>query len=254
MYSSDDLRGYGILAEDGELGSVDDFFFDDGSWTVRYLVVDTGKWLPGKHVLITPSVVGSPDTRAGMIPVSLMREQVKNSPDVDTKKPVSRVKEIEMAQYYGWPAYWDSGIMAAGPVLAPPPTPQAARDIQELTETSVDESKPNLRSAHDISGYAIQAADDEIGSVSELLIEDDKWKIRYLVVRTGLLFAGKKALLSPEWVERISWNDRKVFVGVSTDMIRSAPDFDKSLLPLSRDYEQQLHEHYGRKSYWESLT
>jgi uncharacterized protein YrrD len=250
LYSSDALRGYGILATDGELGSVEDFFFDDGSWTVRYIVVDTGKWLPGKHVLITPSVIGRPDEKAGLISVSLTREQVKNSPDVDTRKPVSRLKEIEMAQYYGWPAYWDSGVIAAGPVVAPPPTPQAVRDIRELTEDLVDESKPNLRSTHDLMGYGIQAADNEIGSVSELLFEEDTWVVRYLVISTGVIFAGKRVLISPEWVERISWNDRKVFVTLNTEMIRSAPEFDKSL-PLSREFEEALHAHYGRSRYWQ---
>ena len=88
-----DLRGYAIRATDGVIGHVDDFYFDDEAWAIRYLVVETGRWLPDRQVLISPISIGHPDWSAQLLPVSLTKAQVKGSPDIDTKKPVSRQRE-----------------------------------------------------------------------------------------------------------------------------------------------------------------
>ena len=84
------LRGYAILATDGAIGEVEDLYFDDDRWAIRYLVVDTGSWLPGRKVLISPHAIGRPDWMAQQLPVTLTKAQVEGSPDVDTRKPVSR--------------------------------------------------------------------------------------------------------------------------------------------------------------------
>lgn len=95
-----EMKGYTIHATDGDIGDVSDFYFDDHDWVVRYLVVDTGNWLTGWRVLIAPFAFREADWRTEKILVSLTRDQVRNSPDVDTAKPISRQHEIEFAQYY----------------------------------------------------------------------------------------------------------------------------------------------------------
>jgi hypothetical protein len=110
-----DLQGYAIRATDGVIGEVADFFFDDEDWVIRYLVVDAGTWLRGRHVLISPVAIGHPDWMAQLLPVSITKDQVKNSPDIDTRKPVSRQHETEHLGYYGYPFYWGgAGLWGMG--------------------------------------------------------------------------------------------------------------------------------------------
>ena len=110
-----DLRGYLVVATDGEVGTVTDFYFDDDRWVIRYLIVETGSWLLSRKVLVTPMSIGEPDHDARIMPVTISRAQVRNSPDIDTDKPVSRQREQDYLGYYGYPAYWDSvGIWGMG--------------------------------------------------------------------------------------------------------------------------------------------
>lgn len=97
----DKLEGYAIGASDGDVGRVTDFLFDDEAWVVRYLVVYTGSWLSNRTVLISPIAIGQPSWSDRTLPVSMTTEQVRNSPDVDTSKPVSRQYESEYFSYYG---------------------------------------------------------------------------------------------------------------------------------------------------------
>jgi len=102
-----DLKGYALLATDGPIGHVVDVLVDDRHWAVRYLVVDTGTWLSGRRVLISPMSLGRPDWALQQLPVSLTKDRVEHSPDVDTQKPVSRQHEEEQLSYYGYPVYWE---------------------------------------------------------------------------------------------------------------------------------------------------
>jgi hypothetical protein len=97
------LDGSIINATDGEIGHVEDAYFHDEAWTIRYLVVDTGTWLIGRKVLISPNSVTQPLGASRIIDVSLTREQVRNSPDIDTHRPVLRQHEREYLGYYGYP-------------------------------------------------------------------------------------------------------------------------------------------------------
>src|SRR5438477_575131 len=120
------LEGFTLHATDGDIGSVARLFFDDAHWTARYVVVDTGNWLSGREVLISPTAILATDAEGRRLHTDLSREQVEKSPDVDTDKPVSRQKEIDFAGYYGWP-YWWIGPGLTGPILYPgtvPPAPE----------------------------------------------------------------------------------------------------------------------------------
>lgn len=102
----EELEKYTIGATDGTIGTVDDFYFDDHDWVVRYVVVDTSAWLPGRKVLISPFSIGDSDLRNHVFPASISRDQIKNSPGIDADKPVSRQHEIRYLGYYGYPYYW----------------------------------------------------------------------------------------------------------------------------------------------------
>src|ERR1700683_4886499 len=106
LTNSTNLKGFTIRARDGELGSVDQFYFDDETWAIRYLTIETGGWLGGRRVLISPISVVQTDWEARRLDVALTREQVQKSPDIDTHLPVCRQHEAEYLGHYGYPNYW----------------------------------------------------------------------------------------------------------------------------------------------------
>ena len=112
------LKGLTIQATDGELGTVDEFYFDDETWAIRYLTVVTGGWLGGRSVLISPMSVLHTDWPAKRLDVALTKKQVENSPGIDTHVPISRQHEAEYNLYYGYPYYW-GGAFLWGPARYP---------------------------------------------------------------------------------------------------------------------------------------
>lgn len=248
LYSARDLRGYSIQATDGDIGEIYDVYFDDESWTVRYVVVETGNWLFNRRVLLSPASFGRPDQEKDSFPVSLTRQQVQDSPDVDLEKPISRTKEHELHTYYGWPAYWVGG----GPIM-PGAAPIITDVDQEQTESVAvaqeQEVETHLRSAREVSGYRIQASDGEIGHVQDFILDDETWDIRYVVVDTRNWWMGKEVLVAPQWIQGVDWDLQKVFVDLTRESIRNSPEYE-NLNTISRDYEEKLYEYYKRRSYW----
>ncbi len=254
LHNLSDLEGLTINARDGEIGEVEDFYFDDDKWTIRYLVVSTGIWLGGRRVLISPIFIGEADQANRRIDVNLSRQQVENSPGIDSDKPVSRQYETTYFNYYGYPYYWGGPYLwgpAAVPAALPPPmSSRTESEIEAIKRREQESSDPHLHSADEVIGrYYIEATDGDIGHVEEFLIDDESWTIRYMVVDTVNWWPGKKVLVAPQWIERASWNDSKVYVNLSRNSIHQAPEFDRTQ-PLSRDYEQNLHRHYRRAPYW----
>lgn len=256
LWNFETLRGYTLRATDGEIGLVKDLLFDDETWSVRYLVVDTGKWLLGRKVLIAPSVLRRPEGREKDIPVSLTQEMVRNSPDIDADKPVSRQHETELYGYYGWPPYWGgpgivAGAMPTGFAGGSPGFATGSRSDVEATERQDPEetADPHLRSAREIRGYGIHAEDGLIGKVRDLVIDDEGWSVRWLVVDTGHWLPGKIVTLAPDWVRRIDWASSEVHVDVTRAQVKDAPAYD-SAMAVERGYEDRLYGYYGRMPYW----
>ncbi|MCJ7717472.1 MAG: PRC-barrel domain-containing protein [Anaerolineales bacterium] len=238
------LSNYKIEATDGSIGQVHSFLFDDQSWIVRYLVVDTGTWLPGRKVLITPSALGKPEGRMEVFPVELTRDQIKDSPDIDTEKPVSRQLEIELHKYYGWAPYWGAGYGAVVTPIVPP-----AKSDKEKAEDLEQQVDQHLRSTKEVIGYHIQATDDEIGHVEDFIVHEDDWTLRYMVVDTKNWLPGKKVIIPPHWIKKISWGDSEVIVEVARETVKGSPEFDPAE-PVNREYETRLYDYYGRPKYW----
>jgi len=253
LRTAKDLQGYAIQATDGEIGQVDDVYFDDDAWVIRYLVVGTGAWLPGRRVLISPIAIGRPDRNAQLLPVSLTKDQVRNSPDIDTHKPVSRQHETEYFRYYGYPYYWDgAGIWGMGAYpgyLMASEAVQADMNRAPADAAAREPGDPHLRSSKEVMGYHLQATDGDIGHVEDFLIDDETWTIRYLVVDTSNWWGGKKVLVAPHWIRQVSWSDSKAFLDLTREAVKLAPPYD-SAAHLDRQQETSLYEHYGRPGYW----
>jgi len=248
LWNTSSIEGFGLAATDGEIGTISDLLFDDESWMVRWLVVETGPWLFGRKVLLPTFNLRELDAVARVCSVRLTKKQIEDSPDIDTEKSVSRQMEANVFDYYGWSPYWGSGYYTGGysnlgAIAAPPTVDPAWReaDRQAMQQSPGD---PHLRSVDAVNGYHIHARDGEIGHVSDFLVEDADWSIHYLVVDTKNWWPGKKVLISPRWAHKIDWASNQVDVAMSRKRIKESPAYDPAVT-VDRDYEQHFHSYYG---------
>ena len=272
LRSVKEMEGYAVDATDGVVGHVKDFYLDDAKWVIRYLVVDTGGWLSSRKVLISPIAVGTPDWEQKLLPVSISKEQVRNSPAIDTAQPVSRQHEIAYVGYYGYPNYWggdgywggamvpslmmsaDGGFGGsdAGPgdVQRDLARSEAQRSEMARTESARQaQDDPHLRSCNAVIGYHIQASDGDIGHVAGMLVDEQTWAVRYLVVDTSNWWLGHQVLISPQWIEGMNWLDETVDVAMTRQAIKDSPVYDAQAA-MSHEAEDRLYKHYGRVGYW----
>lgn len=190
--------------------------------------------------------VERPDWGTRTLPVALTKSRVENSPDIDLDKPVSRQREVELHDHYGWAYYWADLTTPAAAVTTPPPPPAMA---QEQVETERAKGDPHLRSLDEVTGYDIQARDGEIGHVEDFIADDETWIIRYRVVETRDWLPGKKVLVAPAWVRMVNWAEADVHVDLLRETIKNSPKYDPSA-PVNRAYEERLYDYYGRPRYW----
>jgi sporulation protein YlmC with PRC-barrel domain len=247
LRSLKELYGYKILALDGEIGSVHDFYFDDQEWEIRYLVVDTGPWILGRKVLISPGALGQPDWMGQQFPVNLKRDEIENGPDIDTDKPVSRQQQSALHSYFNWPLYWATPF-STGPMPATYAALQAEKEA--VKEKEAEDMDTHLRRAQEVIGYQIEGRDGVLGKVDNFIIDDENWTIRYVVNDTVDLSVGKKVLIAPDfWVKSIRFDEKQVFIDLTTQVIMDSPEFDPTR-PLNREYEEVLYDFHGRPYYW----
>lgn len=244
LHKARTLIGYTLNGVDGEIGTVKEFYFDDKHWTIRYLIAETGTWLSERQVLISPYALTGVETEERHINVNLTKEQIEGSPAINNDKPVSQQFEDDYYKYYKWPAYYGGSLMWGTYPFVPFNLEKSKGPSQHKKVWN-----PSLRSTKAVGKYYIQAADGEIGFVEDFIIDDRAWAIRYMVINTQNWLPGKKVLVSPQWIERVSWEEEKVFVKLSLEAIKNSPEYSEEFL-LNRDYEAQLHEHYNRPGYW----
>ncbi|MEO9230349.1 MAG: PRC-barrel domain-containing protein [Devosia sp.] len=251
LWTASKIKGYAVAASDGDIGTVNDLLFDDSSWVVRWLVVETGNWFAGRKVLLPTSTLGHADPLLQKFSVKLTRQQVKDSPDVDSERPVSRQIETDLYGHYGWYPYWGYGGYMGGygygsfmgsPFLGPGPSER--RSEEEALQARRDHEDPHLRSVAAVDGYHIHATDGEIGHVEDILVEETDWSIRYLIVDTKNWWSGQHVLISPRSARDVSWNDRVIDLTVDRETVRSSPTYDASMT-IDRDYEDRFNAFYS---------
>ena len=253
LNSMSQLTGAKLTAIDGDIGKVEEFFFDDRAWAVRYLVVDTGSWLEQRKVLISPYAVKQPLGGDKHIHTVLTQQQVKQSPDVDTHQPVSRQHERDYFDYYDYPEYWGGSSLWGMEAMPYPPMMRSPTEIaaaRALRARDFNASDAHLRSSAHVIGYDIQATDESIGHVQDFIFDDQNWAIRYLVVDTRNWWpGGRKVLIGMHWADRIDWATQKVLVRLTREQVMSSPIFE-DVSSIHREYETRLHQNYQREGYW----
>jgi len=219
------LYGNKLGASDGDIGHVKDFYFDDKNWAIRYLVADTGTWLPGRQVLISPYSLGRLDQAEKILRVNLTRKQVENSPSIGAHKPVSRQYEEKYYRYYGWPYYWEgSGLwgMSGFPILELP-----AKPLPGKTTTAIgpqpERADAHLRSAQAVNGYHLRTGDGIIGHVCDFMMDAGTWAIGQLAIKIGHRFSGKEMLILTKDVDRISYEESTVFATLTGEAAAQSP-------------------------------
>lgn len=233
------LIGYRVVGRDGEVGVVRDVYFDDERWAIRYAVVHTGNWFFARQILISPVLVSELRGRDAALHIDLTRVQIKSSPDIDTRKPVSRQMEVSYGAYYNYPPYWVYGY--SGPLWGWGPLPSSrvehsvwedmvAREMHERQQRLEGGSDEHLRSANEVIGYSIEATNGSIGHIADLLFDEDSWAVSHIVVDTRNWWPGKHVVISPKRFKTVSWADRMVHVDLTRDQVKSSPEFDSDIL------------------------
>jgi uncharacterized protein YrrD len=242
LHKLDGLHEFAIHATDGVVGTVKDFYFDDQSWVVRYLVVETGSWLHHRTVLLAPMSIGTADRMNRMLPASITMEQVRNSPDIDTAKPVSRQHESEFLGYYGFPLYWglfeNFGIAYANTGTTRMPefvsTPSVVLPVSDpVTVNAVDDGPtrhdnddPHLRSSNAVRRYHVRATDGEVGHVDGLLVDEQTWAIRHLIVNTSNWWLGHLAMVAPQSIQKMDEVEEMMELDLNRQQVKDAPHYD----------------------------
>jgi hypothetical protein len=250
LWRLSDLKLFSIRAQDGPIGRVSELLVSDETWTVRYLVVDTAEGVLAERVLLSPLAFDTPNGPAKVLPVRLTKNQVRNAPAASREEPVSRHRERELHDYYGWPYYWIGGPIW-GPFLTPgelsraqferAPLPEAEEAKLRKTEPPSD---PHLRSTNEVEGYRFEAVDGELGHVQDFVLDDGDWRIKYFEITTRTWWPGKKVLLPAEHVREVRWDDRRVHADVRRETVKKAPRYEESE-PISPQLEKELAQHYG---------
>jgi hypothetical protein len=218
------LYGTKLGASDGDIGHIKDFYFDDQSWAVRYAIADTGTWLMGRQVLISPHAFRRLLQLEKALRVKLTKKQIEDSPPIESHKPVSRQFEEEYHRYYGWPYYWQGDAlwgMSGVPLLELPPNPQPAEAVH-ANGARPKHADAHLRSTQAVTGYTIQATDGPAGHICDFMMDGESWQICELVVKTGHRFSGKEAQIPTGKVSRISYDESTVYVNMTKETVEAS--------------------------------
>ena len=261
LRSTTDLLDLAIAATDNAtdraIGEVKDLYFDDESWAIRYLVVETGSWLASRKVLISPIAAGKPEWAAKLLPVALTRTQIKHSPDIDTDMPITRQHEVDHLDYYNYAYYWGGMGLWGGDAYPYTLMPgydgygstaasrSEADAVQARAAARNEKNDPHLRSCKAVTGYHIAATDGELGHVKAMLVDEESWAVRYLVVSTSNWWLGHDVLVATPWLRGVDWAEQTVSVDLTRDALKLAPTYDPAV-PLTREMQDALARHHGR--------
>jgi sporulation protein YlmC with PRC-barrel domain len=218
------FKGYTIEASDGKVGSVTDLLFDDRSWTLRWLVINTGSWLSGRKVLIHPRTLEPADIAERAFPVKLTQREVQDSPDLASDAPVTMQMDKALNTYYGYPGSWSGGGYGDGYAGSSGNVSWTNSPSSDAAEPDGD---PHLRSLNEVTGYRIHALDGDIGHLDDLLLDNETWAVEYVVIDTKNWGFGKHVLVSPAEISEIDWGARDIHVDLTCYKIKSSPSWQE---------------------------
>ncbi len=248
-----------MRAQDGEIGSIDDFYFLSDSLSVRYFIGDTRKWFFGGKVLLSPELFTNVHIEDESISVNATKEQIKESPKPDEKAPISKHYEHELRSFYGLgdPLIQPNRTMLSPDIAAPLITPEKSVTNHHETVEQYEKEKylqgdsQYLYSINEVRDYRVHSKNGEVGIVSDFLLDQESWDIRYLEIDVGGFLSKELVLLSADWITEVNWYDGTITVNVEKDLIEQAPEYNSDMI-LSREDEDQLHAHYYRSPYWDN--
>ncbi|MEO8029152.1 MAG: PRC-barrel domain-containing protein [Bryobacteraceae bacterium] len=227
------ILGYRLVALNGEIGKVHDFYLDEEFWRLRYLVVETGSWLDRRRVLIAPAALGSIEGERREFAVHLNRDQVQSSPDVNTDQPVSRQQEMRTNAHYGWPAYWaPDAIMIPGPILTSGRVARASAD-------------PHLRSFREICSYTVDDGENAIAKVQDFVIDDSDWSVAMMIVAYGGWIDPRQVATPADRITNISWANRTITIRYSREQLEALPSFEAAA-PVNKQERTVYFDYHGR--------
>lgn len=233
-----------LEAFDGEIGSVQDLYFDEPLWTVRYLLARPTDWYENRPALLS-AIILRPAPGARRIAAELNLDQLKSGPAIGTVREISRTEEALLHDHHGWPYYWQTRGSSV----------QGTHNVTELKHKGVvnhQEYGPegqNLRSMKEMVGCRLHASEGEIGNIVDLMVDGGSWRIRYLVVDIASSWFSKKILVSPDWVIGVDWIDRKVVVELSTDEVKNSPEPHEGD-PIEHESEHRLNALWALPTYF----
>ncbi|MFP4466452.1 MAG: PRC-barrel domain-containing protein [Candidatus Goldiibacteriota bacterium] len=247
------LIGYSVITPDGDAGKIEDIFFDDLTWSVRYYRVKGGSLVNKERFLISPKDIQEhPDWTNRSVYIRNKAEKINKSPDAGEEKLPSKEVEQKIAEYYDWPVYW-TGLTYGSPII--PPLFNEEKEIadeseKEKTAKEKKATEPELRSLKELLEYAVEAVDGELGTVDDVIMEDEDQKIMYFAVDTHKILPGKKVLITTTWAEAADWRNEKLVTMLTKEEIKNSPKYEPGQ-PVNREYEEVLFDYYGRPRYWE---
>jgi hypothetical protein len=256
LFTLKDIHDFRLSTVDGDFGEIKAFLIDDYDWVVRYLVAEVGS----RQVLLSVASLGIPMINERVLPVSVSKEMIMNSPTFDLDKPVSREIERKYSDYFDWPYYWEPdevpntlpGDLTSVPLIDMQLERERKLEEQEAElipgtgTTSSEDFNQHLRSTRDLFGGTIHTTNDDrsAGKLADMVTQAEDWSVLYLVVDTGGLLTGKKVLFAPTWVQKINESGSQLDVNLKQESINEIPEF-RSIQDLTPEYHDQLKNFYN---------
>ncbi len=235
------MVGSVVQGTDQRLGTLSNIVFDGQHWVVRYVVIDTSNWFPGHEIPLRPTELNDLQWGEHRVSAQLSKSQAELGPRTKFPDPMARQMQRELSQYYQLPIYWSVDPIYAAAV---PELHVSADQSSEIEKMQLD-----VRSGNEIHSYDIHATDGLFGTVHDLIVDDEFWVVRYVVVDTGHWLPGRKVIFATSWIDRISWTERALYVDLTKAQVESSPHYDPHQI-VNRTYEENLYDYHGRQAYW----
>lgn len=247
-----DVKSTGITTQgDPEiLGRVHDIYLDDKTWAIEWFVIETGHWYSSNKILLDSKYFTqvSPDKRC--FHVSVSKTEIENAPSVGEHHPISEQrKNALLYTSFGqdallFPGY--VGVMMPHTLIErskPPAEDDNQSDEHNTAWSETDNADRHLRSANELLGYGVSAINGELGPLTDLVIDTEQWNIMLLALDTSKWLPDRTVVVTPESIERISWEESRLFVSMSKKTVEQSPQL-RDLKAIKTSYISSLSDYY----------